>query len=173
MMKRSNISITFGPEDHPDTELFKRNLPFVVKISIGWHKVAKTLIDSGASLNLMMRKTFIEMGLNLADMTPSSGLSLGSRPLPSGALTWMSLVECGTTSLREMLTFEVASFDIGYTCILGRPFLLKFIAVVQTAYAIIKMPGPKGIITLNSNQHDTQVAEEQSAKMAKTPDDNT
>jgi hypothetical protein len=28
------------------------------------------LIDIGASLNLMMRKTFIEMGLNFVDLTP-------------------------------------------------------------------------------------------------------
>jgi hypothetical protein len=47
-----------------------RNLPFVVKLSIGWHKVTKTLIDNVASLNLIMRKTFIEMGLNLKDLTP-------------------------------------------------------------------------------------------------------
>jgi hypothetical protein len=45
-------------------------LPFVVKLLIGQHKVAKTLVDNGASLNLIMRKTFIEMGLNLADLTP-------------------------------------------------------------------------------------------------------
>jgi hypothetical protein len=66
----SDIDISFGPEDHLDTELFERNLSFVIKIPIGRHKLAKTLIDSGASLNLMMRKTFIEMGLNLADFTP-------------------------------------------------------------------------------------------------------
>jgi hypothetical protein len=34
----------------------------------------------------------------------------------------------------EMLTFEVASFNIGYNCILGRPFLLKFMVVIHTAY---------------------------------------
>jgi hypothetical protein len=55
-MKWSDVSISFEPEDHPDTELFDRNLPFVVKIPIGHYKVAKTLIDSGASLKLMMRK---------------------------------------------------------------------------------------------------------------------
>jgi hypothetical protein len=66
----SDIDISFGPEDHLDTELFERNLSFVIKIPIGRHKLAKTLIDSGASLNLIMRKTFIEMGLNLADFTP-------------------------------------------------------------------------------------------------------
>jgi hypothetical protein len=53
-MKWSNDYITFKPEDHPATELSERNLPLIVKIPIGRHKVAKTLIDSGASLNLIM-----------------------------------------------------------------------------------------------------------------------
>jgi hypothetical protein len=64
-MRWSDDYISFGPEDHPDTELSKRNLSLIVKIPIGRHKVAKTLIDSGTPLNLMMRKTFIEMGLKL------------------------------------------------------------------------------------------------------------
>jgi hypothetical protein len=69
-MRWSHVDISFRPKDHLDTELSKRNLSFIVKIPIGWHKVAKTLIDSEASINLMMRKTFIEMGLNLAYLTP-------------------------------------------------------------------------------------------------------
>jgi hypothetical protein len=69
-MRWSDAGISFRPEDHPDTEMSDKNLPFIVKIPIGHHKVAKTLIDNGASLNLMMRKTFIEMCLNLAELTP-------------------------------------------------------------------------------------------------------
>jgi hypothetical protein len=69
-MKSFDVGISFGLEDYPDMKLSDRNLPFVVKIPIRGHKVAKTLIDSGASLNLMMRKTFIEMGLNFAKLTP-------------------------------------------------------------------------------------------------------
>jgi hypothetical protein len=69
-MRWSDNYITFGLEDHPITELSERNLPLVVKILIGRHKVAKTLIDSGASLNLIMRKIFIKMGLKLSDLTP-------------------------------------------------------------------------------------------------------
>jgi hypothetical protein len=65
-MRWSDVDISFRPEDHPDVELTDRNLPFIIKIPIGCHKVAKTLINNRASLNLMMRKTFIEMGLNLA-----------------------------------------------------------------------------------------------------------
>jgi hypothetical protein len=68
-MKWSEIDISFMPKDHPTTELSNQNLPFVVKLSIGQHKVAKTLIDNETSLDLIMRKTFIEMGLNLAEIT--------------------------------------------------------------------------------------------------------
>jgi hypothetical protein len=53
-----------------------------------------------------------------------------------------------------MLTFEVASFNIRYNCILGRPFLLKFMTVIHIAYATIKMPRPKSVITLKSDQRD-------------------
>jgi hypothetical protein len=48
MMMWSDVDISFRPQDHPDTELSDRNLLFVVKLSIGRHKVAKTLIDNGA-----------------------------------------------------------------------------------------------------------------------------
>jgi hypothetical protein len=79
-MKWSDDYITFRPEDHPITELSERNLPLVVKIPIGRHKVAKTLIVSGASLNLIMRRTFIEMGLNLSDLTPVHDMFHGVIP---------------------------------------------------------------------------------------------
>jgi hypothetical protein len=59
----------------------------------------------------------------------------------------------------EMLTFEVTSFDVGYNCILGRPFLLKFTTVIHTAYATIKMSRPKCIIIRKSVQHDALACE--------------
>jgi hypothetical protein len=90
---------------------------------------------------------------------------------------------------KEVLTFEVASFNIWYDCILGRPFLLKFVVVIYTAYATLKMPGPKGVITIKADQrdalacenatlkHDRQfcekAAQEQAAKIAKTHDGST
>jgi hypothetical protein len=162
-MRWSNDYISFGPEDHPDMELSERNLLFIIKISIGWHRVAKTLIDSGASLNLLMRKIFIEMGLKLSDLTPVHDtfhrIIPGQASTPTGCINLE--VSCGTeeNKHREMLTFEVASFDIGYNCIPGRPFLLRFMAVIHTAYTTIKMPGPKGVITLKSDQRDALACE--------------
>jgi hypothetical protein len=162
-MRWSDDYISFGPEDHPDTELSERNLPLVVKILIGRHKVAKTLIDNGASLNLLMRKTFIEMGLKLSDLIPVHdtfhGIILGQASTPIGRIDLE--VSCGTGENKrgEMLTFEVASFDIGYNCIPGRPLLLRFMAVIHTIYATIKMPGPRGVITLKSDQRDALACE--------------
>jgi hypothetical protein len=58
-----------------------------------------------------------------------------------------------------VLTFEVASFIIGYNYILGRPFLLKFLMVIHTAYATLKMPDPKGMITIKGDQRDALACE--------------
>jgi hypothetical protein len=55
--------------------------------------------------------------------------------------------------------FEVASFDIGYNSIIGRPFLLKFMAVIHTTYATLKMPGSKGVITIKADQRDALACE--------------
>jgi hypothetical protein len=36
---------------------------------------------------------------------------------------------------------------------------LRFMAVIHTAYAIIKMPSPRGVITLKSDQRDALACE--------------
>jgi hypothetical protein len=66
------------------------------------------------------------------------------------------VVSCrsGDNKCRETLTFKVESFDIGYNCIHGRLFLLKFMAFIHTAYATMNMPGPKGVITIKVDQRD-------------------
>jgi hypothetical protein len=58
-----------------------------------------------------------------------------------------------------MLTFEVVNFNIGYNYILGRHFLLKFMVAIHTAYATMKMSGPKGDITIKADQRDALACE--------------
>jgi hypothetical protein len=45
----------------------------------------------------------------------------------------------------------VANFDCGYNAIIGRPGLAKFMASPHYSYMILKMPGPKGIITVRAD----------------------
>jgi hypothetical protein len=51
----------------------------------------------------------------------------------------------------EFLRFEVANFDCGYNTIIGRPGLVKFMAIPHYTYMILKMPGPQGIITVRAD----------------------
>jgi hypothetical protein len=113
MMKWFDMDISFRPKDHPDTELSERNLPIVVELPTERHKMAKTLIDNGASLNLIMRKTFIEMGLHLKVLIPIHDMFHevipGQSSTPIGRIDLE--VSCGTgdNKRKETLTFEVAS----------------------------------------------------------------
>ena len=50
----------------------------------------------------------------------------------------------------EVLTFEVVDFLGSYHAILGRPCYAKFMAVPNYTYLKLKMPGPSGIITIES-----------------------
>ena len=51
---------------------------------------------------------------------------------------------------KEVLTFEVVGFKGTYHAILGRPCYAKFMAVPNYTYLKLKMPGPSGIITIES-----------------------
>jgi hypothetical protein len=74
------------------------------------------LIDSRVSLNLIMRRTFIEMGLNLSNLTPV--LDTFHRVIPGQTSTPIGRIDLevscgiGENKRREMLTSKVASFDI-------------------------------------------------------------
>jgi hypothetical protein len=50
----------------------------------------------------------------------------------------------------EFLTFEVVGFSGTYHAILGRPAYAKFMAVPNSTYRKLKIPGPKGIITVGT-----------------------
>jgi hypothetical protein len=104
-IKWSDMDISYRPKDHPETELSEKNFPFMVKLLIGQHKAAKTLIDNRASLNLIMRKTFIEMDLNLKDLTNVHNtfheVIQVSHPPLLGASTWRCHVEHETINTKR------------------------------------------------------------------------
>src|SRR3990170_1252726 len=58
---------------------------------------------------------------------------------------------------KERLTFEVVYFKSAYHAILGRPAYARFMARPCYVYLKLKMPGPKGMITITGNR---KIAEE-------------
>ena len=52
---------------------------------------------------------------------------------------------------KEPLTFEVVDFPGVYHALLGRPCFAKFMAVPNYTYLMLKMPSPKGVITIEGS----------------------
>jgi hypothetical protein len=52
---------------------------------------------------------------------------------------------------REKLEFEVMDWPSQYHAILGRPTFEKFMAVPHYAYLTLKIPGPRGTITVQGS----------------------
>jgi hypothetical protein len=51
-------------------------------------------------------------------------------------------------SRRELIWFEVVDIRSPYHVLLGHPALAKFMAVPHYAYLKMKLPGPRGVITV-------------------------
>ena len=54
-------------------------------------------------------------------------------------------------SRSEELLFTIAHFQSGHHALLGRMAFARFNAVLHYAYLKLKMPGPRGVITVNGN----------------------
>ena len=69
---------------------------------------------------------------------------------------------------RETISFEVVDHSSAYHAILGRPALAKFMAVPHYAYLKMKLPGPRGIITISGDYKRSLACASDSAKVAET-----
>ena len=69
---------------------------------------------------------------------------------------------------RETVSFEVVDHASAYHAILGRPALAKFMAVPHYAYLKMKLPGPRGIITISGDYKRSIACASDSAKVAET-----
>ena len=66
----------------------------------------------------------------------------------------------------EELIFDIVPFRSGYHALLGRTTFARFNAVPHYAYLKLKMPGPRGVITVNGNIEHSLRTEEHTAALA-------
>ena len=64
------------------------------------------------------------------------------------------------------LIFDIVPFCSGYHALLGRTAFAKFNAVPHYAYLKLKMPGPRGVITVNGKTERSLRTEEHTAALA-------
>ena len=66
----------------------------------------------------------------------------------------------------EELIFDIVPFHSGYHALLGRTAFAWFNTVPHYAYLKLKMPGPRGVITVNGNTGRSLRIEEHTAALA-------
>ncbi|XP_052138265.1 uncharacterized protein LOC127756918 [Oryza glaberrima] len=95
------------------------------------------------------------MGIPRRELTPTvqpfHGITPESSSKPLGKITLPVTFGHAENFRTEQITFDVAEFDTAYNAIIGRTALAKFMAASHYAYQVLKMPGPKGTITIQGN----------------------
>jgi hypothetical protein len=115
-------------------------------------RFSRVLIDGGSNINILYRDTMQKLGITKAQLQPSRttfpGIVSGHSCSPIGKIQLDVLFGAKENFRREPIWFEVVNLSSPYHALLGHPALTKFMAVPHYAYLKMKMPGPRGIITV-------------------------
>ena len=82
----------------------------------------------------------------------SHGIIPGKKAESLGQITLDVIFSDEKNFRKEKLTFEVVDFHSAYHAILGRPAYARFMAQPFYVYLKLKMPGPRGVITITRNR---------------------
>ena len=161
----SEVPCTFNREDHP-TIVPKECYALVVSPRIDGYDFSKCLMDGGASLNIMYLETLERMNLTKEQLKHSNtefhGVVPGKKANSLGSITLPVAFGDVHNFREEKITFEVVPFKSSYHVIFGRPTYHKFHARACYIYNKLKIPGPKGMITVSGDYkkaHECELGE--------------
>jgi hypothetical protein len=151
-LKWSEVPITFDRKDHPDTIPQPGSYPLVVAPLFKTRRIHKVLMDGGSGINVLYASTLDDMGIPRSAlrplMAPFHGVVPRIEALPLRQIDLPVTFGDVQNFCTETLTFEVMGFSRTYHAILGRPAYAKFMVVPNYTYLKLKIPGPRGIITV-------------------------
>jgi hypothetical protein len=127
-------------------------------------------MDAGSGINLIYAKTLRAMHISLEFLKPTycsfHGIIPGSANYPLGQIALNVCFGNRQNYRREKLDFEVMDWPSQYHAILGRPAFSRFMAVPRYTYLVLKMPGPRGIITVKGSFELSDLCDKEFHKMA-------
>jgi hypothetical protein len=142
----------------------------VVRPKVADYWLPKTLMDGGSSINIMYYDTFQRLGLPDSRLENTKvtfhGIVPGRKAFPIGKVTLPVTFGTPVNYRTERITFEVVNFKSSYHCVLGRQAFARFMATPHYAYNMMKMPGPRGVITVHGDPEMALECEDDSAKLA-------
>ena len=133
-------------------------------------RLTKVLMDGGSGLNLLYADTLKGMGIPMSRLSTSNmsfhGVIPGKKAESLGQIALDVVFGDSKHFRKEKLTFEVVDFQSAYHAILGRPAYARFMARPCYVYLKLKMPGPKGVITITSNRKKAEECFQKGSKIA-------
>ncbi|KAK1644069.1 hypothetical protein QYE76_061874 [Lolium multiflorum] len=172
----SEQAITFDRRDTPAVLPKPGSYAMVLDPTIGTSRrsvrFSRVLIDGGSSINILYRDTARKLGIQEAELRPTPtvfhGIVPGHSCQPIGRITLAVMFGKPDHFRTENVEFEVVDLVSPYHALLGRPALTKFMAVPHYGYLKMKLPGPKGVITVAGDYRRSMECATQSSKMAQT-----
>ncbi|KAK1648016.1 hypothetical protein QYE76_065821 [Lolium multiflorum] len=172
----SEQAITFDRRDTPAVLPKPGSYAMVLDPTLGTTRrsvrFSRVLIDGGSSINILYRDTARKLGIQEAELRPTPTVFHGIVPghccQPIGRITLEVMFGKPDNFRTENIEFEVVDLVSPYHALLGRPALTKFMAVPHYGYLKMKLPGPKGVITVAGDYRRSMDCATQSSKMAQT-----
>ena len=135
----------------------------------GYH-LTHFLMDGGNSLNLIYEDTVRMMGIDSSGIskinTTFEGVIPGVEARCRGSLVLEVTFGSPGNFRSEELLFTIAPFQSGYHALLGRTAFARFNALPHYGYLTLKMPGPRGVITVSRITEHSSRAEEYATALA-------
>jgi hypothetical protein len=110
------------------------------------------LIDGGSNINLLYRTSMEKHRIPAIQLKTTKltfhGIVPGHSCTPMGQIQLEVVFGEKDNYCHEPIWFEVVDLNSPYHTLLSRPTLAKFMAVLHYAYLKMKLPGPRGVITI-------------------------
>ena len=155
--------------DHPTSIRHGGSATLVLDPIIDGFHLTRVLMDGGSSLNLLYQDTMRKMGINTSRIKPTKttfkGVIPGVEARCMGSITLEVVFGSPDNHRTEDLVFDIVPFRSGYHALLGRIAFARFNAVTHYAYLKLKVPGPRGVITVNGNTERSLRTEEHTAAL--------
>lgn len=150
----SNTVISFGPED-AEGILFPHQDPLVISVEIAQCEVQRVLVDGGSSADVLFYDAFKKMQIP-EDRLTHAGIPLqgfgGHQVHTIGKISLQVVFGGGENKRREEVVFDVVDMPYQYNAVLGRSTINIFEAIIHHNYICMKLPGPKGVISVRGGQ---------------------